>query len=127
MPMNYAVIKTNGKQYKVSAGDLLTLDKLDLGEKKTIVFDQVLLSVNDGSISVGKPTVDGALVEASFVEDKQGEKIHVRRFKAKSRYRRNIGFRAQQTVVKIDKINFGSGKTEKNADKPTKTEGKGKE
>ena len=122
MAMDYAVIKTNGKQYKVSAGDVLTLDRLDLNDKKTIVFDQVLLAVNDGAVLVGKPTVNGAKVEASFVEDKQGDKIHVRRFKAKSRYRKVIGFRAQQTVVKIDKIDFGSTK----ADKSTKTEEKGK-
>ena len=121
--MDYAIIKTNGKQYKVSAGDSLTLDRLELNDKKTIVFDQVLLTVNGESVSIGKPTVNGAKVEASFVEDKKGEKIHIRRFKAKSRYRRTTGFRAQQTVVKIDKIDFGSQK----ADKSTKTEEKAKE
>jgi large subunit ribosomal protein L21 len=121
--MQYAIIKTNGKQYKVTEGDTLVLDRLAT-DKKSIIFDEILLAVNDEDISVGKPTVDGARVEATIVEEKQGEKIRVTRFKAKSRYRKTIGFRAQQTVVKIDKINLGSSKSEKKVKESTKTESK---
>lgn len=124
--MEYAVIRTNGKQYKVSEGDLLTLDRLDLKGKKTMTFDQILMIVNDADSSIGKPTIDGAKVEASFVEDKKGEKIRVSKFKAKSRYRKTIGFRPQQTVVRIDKISFGAKKVSKETSKSTKTAPKSK-
>ncbi len=119
--MQYAVIKSGGKQYKVSAGDILTLDRLNLEGKKSVTFDEVLLVVNDGKATIGKPNVNGAKVEATLVEDMQGEKIRVMRFKAKSRYRRTIGFRAKQTIVKIDKIEFGSGKTSEKTKESTKT------
>lgn len=117
--MQYAVIKAGGKQYRVSAGDIIEVDKLDFAGKKTITFEEVLLAVNEGSVSVGKPAVNGAKVEATLVEEKKGEKIRVTKFKAKSRYRRVVGFRAQHSVVKIDEIDFG-GEVKK-ADKPTKT------
>lgn len=126
MAMEYAVIRTNGKQYKVSEGDLLTLDKIDFEDKKTIVFDDVLLIVNESNPSIGKPNLSGAKVQASFVEDKKGEKVRVSKFRAKSRYRKTIGFRAKQTVVKIDKISFSSVKTTKETSKSTKTAPKSK-
>ena len=124
MAMEYAVIKVNGKQYKVSEGDLLTLDRIDLEGKKTITFDQVLMIVNDAGSNIGKPTINGAKVEASFVEDKKGEKIRVSKFKAKSRYRKTIGFRAQKSIVKIDNIDLGSKKVEKETEKTIKTTSK---
>lgn len=122
--MQYAIIKSGGKQYKVSAGDTVSVDKLDLDGKKTINFEDVLLVVNEGSISLGKPMVKGASVEASFVEEVKDEKIRVMRFKAKSRYRKTIGFRAQKTLLKIDKINFGSEKAVKEVEQTSKTESK---
>jgi len=121
--MEYVIVKTGGKQHKVVAGDVLTLDKIK-ADKKNIVFEDVLLTVKDGAVSIGNPLVSGARVEATIVEDKQGDKIRVQRFKAKSRYRRTIGFRAQQTVVKIDSINFGSSKSTKEIKEPTKTAAK---
>ena len=124
--MEYAVIRVGGKQYKVSEGDLLTLDKTNFEGKKTITFDDVLLTNNGLDQIIGKPSVSGASVVASFVEDKKGDKIRVSKFKAKSRYRKTIGFRAQQTVVKIDKIGFGAGKTTKETSKSTKTAPKSK-
>lgn len=121
--MEYVIIKTGGKQHKVAAGDTLTLNRIT-SEKKNIVFEDVLLSVNNGTVSIGAPTVNGASVSATILEDKQGDKIRVQRFKAKSRYRRTIGFRPQQTVVKIDSINFGSSKSTKEIKEPTKTAAK---
>ena len=119
--MQYAVIKTNGKQYKISEGDILTLDKLKLDGKKNVTFEEVLLVVNDSNSSIGKPTVNGAKVSATVLEDKKGEKIRVSKFRAKSRYRKTIGFRAEQTVVKIDKISTGSSSSAKKTTKPAKT------
>jgi large subunit ribosomal protein L21 len=117
--MQYAVIKSGGKQYKVSPGQTLTVDKLSLDGKNSTVFDEVLLVVDEGKANVGKPNVKGATVEATLVEHKRGEKIHVRRFKAKSRYRRTTGFRAEQSVFKIDKISFDSKKNSKAAEEKT--------
>ena len=124
--MSYAVIKASGKQHKVSEGDVLTLDKIDFKGKKSIVFDEVLLVSDGAGAKVGKPAVDGASVEASFVEDKKGDKIRVSKFKAKSRYRKTIGFRPQQTLVKIEKIKTGGTKTTKKTEKATKTAPKDK-
>ena len=118
--MQYAVIKSGGKQYKVNVGDTLELDKLTT-EKDKVIFSEVLLLVTNGKVTVGKPSIKGALVEATLLEQKKGEKIRVARFKAKSRHRRVTGFRAHLSVVKIDKINFGSKNVSKEIDKATKT------
>lgn len=105
--MEYAVIKTGGKQYRVSAGDIVEIDKIEAGKNENkILFEDILLLVNGDKISIGKPNVLGVLVEAKLVENKKGDKIRVSKFKAKSRYRRTIGFRPMITVVQIEKINF---------------------
>lgn len=115
--MQYAVIRSGGKQYKIKVGDTLELDKLSQ-ENKNIVFDDVLLVVDNGAATVGKPIISGARVEAKLVENIKGKKIRVMKFKAKSRYRRITGFRPQLSVVKIEKIETSS----KNAqEKNTKT------
>lgn len=102
--MQYAVIKTAGKQYKVKVGDVLELPRLSLGDKTNIVFDEVLLLVNDGKVNIGKPNVLNAKVLAKLIENKKGEKLRVIKYKAKVRYRRAVGFRPKLSVVKIEKI-----------------------
>ncbi len=108
--MQYAVIRSGGKQYKVSSGDVLKVDKI-LGDKKTIVFDDVLLAVDGDQVKVGKPVLKDVNVTAKLLENVQGEKIRVMKFKAKSRYRRTTGFRAQLSVIQIEKIDFGAKST----------------
>lgn len=108
--MQYAVIKSGGKQYRVSVGDRITLDKLEPADKKDFVFDEVLLLVADGKITLGKPSIKGATVTASVVEHKKGDKIRVAKYKAKVRYRKVMGFRPRQSVVQIEKIDLGGGK-----------------
>lgn len=103
--MDYAVVKIGGKQFKVSQDDTLEVEKLSNSEKK-VEFEEVLLASLDGRIRVGTPTVKGAKVTATVLENKKGEKIRVSKFKAKSRYRRTAGFRPHLTVLKIDKIEF---------------------
>jgi large subunit ribosomal protein L21 len=117
--MQYAVIKSGGKQYKVSTGDTIEVDKIKDTDKKSVAFD-VLLSVDEGKVNIGNPLVKGAKVEATIIENKKGDKIHVRRFKAKSRYRKVIGFRSQKTVVKIDKIDLSNKKEDKTDSKKEK-------
>lgn len=104
--MNFAVIQTGGKQYKVAPGETLTIEKLNGDFKKgdKIVFDQVLL-VNDGSKTlVGAPTVSGATVEATFEEAGMGDKVYVIRYRQKSRYFKKNGHRQPFMKVKIAAI-----------------------
>ncbi|MGA2911338.1 MAG: 50S ribosomal protein L21 [Candidatus Levyibacteriota bacterium] len=114
--MNYAVIKTGGKQYKVSAGDVIEVDRIS-GKDGKISFEEVLLLANDGKVKVGKPFITGEKVEGKILEDFRGVKVRVSKFKSKVRYRRTTGFRAALTKVKIEKI--GGVKTEKPIKKAT--------
>ena len=101
--MKYAVIAISGTQYKVEENQIITVDKFDPALKST---DQVLLTVDGDQVKVGNPTVKGASVDFESVKDYQGEKLRVSVFKAKSRYRKTHGFRAQLTDLKITKINL---------------------
>ncbi len=105
--MNYAVIKTGGKQYRVTTGDILEIDKLLQDADSAVTFEDVLLLVSDSAVDVGKPRVAGARVVGKLLEQKKGKKIRVSKFKAKARYRRTIGFRAQLSKVVIEKIETG--------------------
>ena len=100
----YAIVKTGGKQYKVAEGDTLFVEKLEVGEGETVVFDQVLTVVNDGSVKVGRPMVDGAKVTAKVMAHGKGKKILVFKYKAKSNYRKRQGHRQPFTKVVIEKI-----------------------
>ena len=100
----YAVIKTGGKQYKVSEGDIITIEKLGVEENEKVTFDQVL-AVNDGSLKIGTPTVANATVEASVVENGRARKVVVYKYKRKTGYHKKNGHRQCYTKVKIDKIN----------------------
>ncbi len=104
--MTFAVIKTGGKQYQVSEGDTLLVEKLapEAGEKK-LVFNEVLLVDNGSKTVVGLPTVAKASVEAERVADERGKKIIVIKYKPKVRYRVKNGHRQLHTRIKITKIN----------------------
>lgn len=97
----YAVIALQGHQYKVSEKDEILVDKLS--EKAPVA--EVLLVVNEDKVSIGKPTVKGAKVSLKVVEvEVKGEKLHIRKYKAKSRYRKKIGFRPKYTKLLVQKI-----------------------
>lgn len=101
--MNLAVIKTGGKQYKVTQGQVLKVEKL-VGEKgDKINFDQVLLMAKaDGSeVVVGQPTVEGKNIEAEILEQGRDRKVRVVKYKAKVRYHKVYGHRQHFTKVKI--------------------------
>ena len=99
----YAVIATGGKQYKVSEGDIITIEKLGVDAGETVTFDQVL-AVNDGALKVGNPTVENATVTASVVKEGRGKKIIVYKYKRKTGYHKKNGHRQAFTQVKIEKI-----------------------
>lgn len=100
----YAIIQTGGKQYKVSEGDIITVEKLGQEEGNTVTFEEVLL-VSDKDVKVGTPTVDGASVEGTVLAEGRGKKIIVYHYKPKKGYHKKNGHRQPFTRVKITKIN----------------------
>ncbi len=100
----YAIIKTGGKQYRVSEGDVITIEKLDVAAEGTVSFDEVVTVVKDGDVKVGTPLVDGAKVTGTVLEHGKAKKILVFKYKAKSNYRRRQGHRQPFTKVRIEKI-----------------------
>lgn len=102
--MKYAVVKTGGKQYKVSEGDVIEIDRLPIEKDEKVIFNDVLLIVTDNGIKIGKPTLTGEKVEGKLLDNFKGDKIRVSKFKSKVRYRKVNGFRASLSKVQIDKI-----------------------
>ena len=99
----YAIIATGGKQYRVSEGDVIYIEKIDAEVDSTVSFD-VLLVGNEGDVKVGTPVVEGVKVEGKVVAQTRGEKIIVFKYKAKKNYRRKQGHRQPYTKVEITKI-----------------------
>ena len=99
----YAIIATGGKQYKVSEGDVIKVEKLDAEVGAKVTFDNVLL-VGGDTVKVGTPTVDGAKVEASVVSEGKGKKVIVYKYKRKTGHHKKNGHRQLFTQVKIDSI-----------------------
>ena len=108
--MQYAVIETGGKQYKIIKGQSFDVDNLDLKSGDTVQFDKVLLHVSDGTIDIGTPYLPGAIVAGKVVQEVKGDKVRAARFQAKSRHRRVTGFRARLTRVEISDIQVDSNK-----------------
>mgnify|MGYP000900489487 CR=1 FL=1 len=104
--MEYAVIHTGGKQYKVSVGDVLKVEKLsgDFTAGDKIIFDKVLLVDNGKDTTIGAPYITGAKVEALFTRMGRSRKVEVVKFKQKSRYLKKNGHRQTFTEVKISAI-----------------------
>ena len=100
----YAIIATGGKQYKVSEGDIITIEKLGVEAGEKVTFDQVLV-VGGDDLKVGDPTVEGATVEASVVKEGRAKKVIVYKYKRKTGYHKKNGHRQSFTQVKIEKIN----------------------
>ena len=101
--MKYAIIRLKGSQYKVSEGQEILVDKIS-GEE---INPDVLLFVDGDAVSLGTPFVKGASVSVKVVEPEvKGEKIDVMKYKAKSRYRRKIGFRPQYSKLLIEKVSL---------------------
>ncbi|GDX61904.1 hypothetical protein LBMAG33_2140 [Candidatus Levyibacteriota bacterium] len=101
--MQYAIIRTGGKQYKVKVDDVIEIDRLN-SLSDIIIFNEVLLVSMDGKVIIGKPFISDMKVSAKVLADFKGEKIRVAKFKAKARYRRVIGFRPSLTRIQINSI-----------------------
>ena len=99
----YAIIATGGKQYKVSEGDIVKIEKLDVEDGSTVTFDQVL-AVSDNGLKVGAD-VASSTVTATVMGQGKAKKVIVYKYKRKSGYHKKNGHRQAYTQVKIEKIN----------------------
>lgn len=99
-----AIIKTGGKQYKVTEDQILKIEKLEIEEGQQVDFDQVLLVADGKDVKIGAPTVEKAKVIGTVIEQGRDKKVKVIKYKAKVRYKRNVGHRQAFTKVKIEKI-----------------------
>ena len=130
----YAVLKTGGKQYKVSQNDVIIVERLGGESGAKINLDKVLMIGEGDNTTVGTPIIDGALVAAEILEHKRGEKITVFKKKRRKNYRRTMGHRQELTVLRITDI-LAAGekkpaakkaKAESKTDTPKETKSKAK-
>lgn len=106
--MAFAVIGTGGKQYRVSEGDLLQVERLEGEPGENVTFDEVLLIGGEGGIQVGTPRVAGAQVRGTILDQLRGPKVLVFKKKRRKQYKRTRGHRQDLTAVRIDAIEAGS-------------------
>ena len=100
----YAVIMSGGKQYRVSEGDIVRVEKLDAELGAPVEFNDVLLVKTDDQTYIGQPLVEGASVLGTLESQEKDDKVLVFKYKAKKQYRRTRGHRQQQSAVRIEKI-----------------------
>ncbi len=98
----FAVIKSGGKQYKVSEGDVVQLELIKAEAGDIVEFPVMMIGADD--VKVGTPLVEGASVKAEVLRDGRGKKIYLYKYKAKNKYRRKIGHRQSFTEVRINEI-----------------------
>ena len=122
----FAVIKSGGRQYKVSVGQTLEVNRLAVEDGEQITFDEVLLIADEDTSMVGTPFVDNALVLATAVKQARGKKLIVFKYKAKKRYRHRRGHRQELTLLTIDDI-IAEGKSLITGTAPVATEAPGED
>ncbi len=100
----YAVVETGGKQYKVSIGQVVDVEKLPVEQGESVTLDRVLLVADGADITVGQPTVEGATVSATVVQHGLRHKEVIFHYRPKNRYRVKKGHRQPYTRIRIDEI-----------------------
>ena len=115
--MSYAVIKTGGKQYKVSANDTIRIEKLNDKAGKTFEFKEVLLTTDNTTTEVGSPMIDGAYVEAELIKQARNDKVIIFKKRRRQNSRRKNGHRQQFSLIRINKIFSKDGKVLSEAEK----------
>ncbi|HEX9179772.1 MAG TPA: 50S ribosomal protein L21 [Burkholderiales bacterium] len=100
----YAVIKSGGKQYRVSAGDKLRIEQVPADVGAQLVIDQVLMVVDGEKVSLGQPTLSGAAVKATVLGHGRGEKVNIFKMRRRKHYRKSQGHRQNFTEIRIDGI-----------------------
>ena len=102
----YAVIKTGGKQHRVTEGDVIAIEKINGDRGEAVVFDQVLMVEKEGDIRVGRPVVEGAKVVGEILAQTKGDKLIVYKTKNRKGYHKKNGLRQQLSSMKIREISF---------------------
>ena len=97
----YAIIESGGKQYLVAQGEKIQIEKVEGNAGDAITFDKVLLTATDKTCEIGKPYLSGKTISGTITKQGRGDKVHVLKYKAKSKYRRKIGHRQAYTEVQI--------------------------
>jgi large subunit ribosomal protein L21 len=100
----YAVLETGSKQYRVTAGDTLQIERLSIDAGQPVTFDRVLMISDEGKVTIGAPTVANATVVADVIEHIRGEKKVTFKMKRRKGYHKTIGHRQEITVVKVKEI-----------------------
>ena len=100
----YAVIKTGGKQHKVSRGDVISIEKIDGSKGETVVFDEVLMVSSGEDVKVGTPFLKGARVEGEIIDQTKADKINVFKMKRRKGFKKKTGHRQKLTRMKIKEI-----------------------
>ena len=119
--MSYAIIQTGGKQYKVKAGEILTIESLEESKPETkIEFKEILAYGDDKNIEIGLPTVSGAKVEADLVENGKDRTILIFKKRRRQNSRRKNGHRQEYSMIRINKIFSKDGKVLSEAEKVSK-------
>lgn len=103
----YAVIKTGGKQYRVSAGDTLRVESLPAEVGAEVAFEEVLMVAEGDKVSVGKPLVAGASVKATIVSHGRGDKVRIFKHRRRKHFKKQAGHRQNFTEVQISGISAG--------------------
>jgi large subunit ribosomal protein L21 len=106
--MNYAIIRTGGKQYRVALGDVIRIERLDGDPGAEVAFTDVLMTAHDGTQQVGTPLVAGACVTGQVVQQGKAKKILVFKKKKRKNYRRHHGHRQMFTSVRVTQIEAGA-------------------
>ena len=102
----YAVIKTGGKQHKVSEGDVIAIEKINGDKGDAVVFDQVLMVEKEGDIRIGRPVVEGAKVTGEILAQTKGDKLIVFKMKKRKGFHKKNGHRQQLTSMRIKEISI---------------------
>jgi large subunit ribosomal protein L21 len=118
--MKYAIVESGGKQYVAREGESFAIDRQPLEVGDRVIFDEVLLLVDDGAPTIGKPYIEGAKVQAEVEAHFRAPKIIVYKFKPKVRYRRKQGHRQHHTRVLVKRITAGGVKRKKAKAETTK-------
>jgi len=105
----YAIIETGGKQYRVSEGDIVAVEKLPQAEGEPVVFDRVVHVSTDQGVKIGQPYVEGCSVQGIVMKHEKARKVMSIRYRPKKNVRRRRGHRQWYTLVRIEKINVGEG------------------
>ncbi len=104
----FAVIRTGGKQYRVAKDDVIVVEKVEGEAGQAVAFGDVLMVADGGSVSIGAPTLSGATVSGELVEQRRGEKVKVFKKRRRNTYRRTLGHRQSESVVRITAITTGA-------------------